>query len=68
MFNQGRCKPPHNTIYTMRIKKQYIKVTREKARQIILNTGYALTREMVERYTDSELKEWMKQLHFKTDF
>ena len=60
MFNQGRCKPPHNTIYTMRGKKQYIKVSREKARQIILNTESALTREMVERYTDSELKEWMK--------
>lgn len=67
-FNQGRVKPPHNTIYTMRGNKQYIKVSREKARQIILNTESALTREMVERYTDSELKEWMKQLHFKTDF
>lgn len=66
--SKGRCKPPHNTIYTMRVKKQYIKVSREKARQIILNTESALTREMVERYTDSELKEWMKQLHFKTDF
>lgn len=52
----------------MRVKKQYIKVSREKAMQIILNTESALTREMVERYTDSELKEWMKQLHFKTDF
>lgn len=44
------------------------KVTRERARKIILNAEPALTREMVDRYTDSELKEWMKQLKIKTDF
>lgn len=50
------------------MKKKEIKVSRERARQIILNTEPDLTREMVNRYTDSELKEWMKQLHFKTNF
>lgn len=44
------------------------KVSRERARQIILNTEPALTKEMVDRYTDSELKEWMKQLKFSTNF
>lgn len=49
-------------------KKQYIKVSREKARQIILNNEPDLTRDMVNNYTDSELKEWMKLLNFKTAF
>jgi len=44
------------------------KVSRERAKQIILNTEPSLTREMVDRYTDSELKEWMKQLKIKTNF
>jgi hypothetical protein len=44
------------------------KVTRERAKQIILNTEPALTRQMVDNYTDSELKEWMKQLKIKTNF
>ena len=52
----------------MRNKKQYIKVSREKARQIILNNEPDLTPEIVGKYTDSELKEWMRLLHFKTDF
>ena len=52
----------------MRRNKKYIKVSREKARQIILNSEPALSREIIERYTDSELREWMKQLRFKTDF
>lgn len=52
----------------MRIKKQQIKVSREKARQIILNSEPSLTPEMVGRYSDSELKEWMRLLNFKTDF
>lgn len=52
----------------MRGKKQYIKVSREKARQIILNNEPSLTTEIVGRYTDSELKEWMRLLNFKTNF
>ena len=52
----------------MKIKKQTIKVSREKARQIILNSEPSLSREVVDRYTDSELKEWMKLLNFKTAF
>lgn len=52
----------------MKTRKQTPKVTRERAKQIIFNTEPALTREMVDRYTDSELKEWMKQLKIKTNF
>ena len=44
------------------------KVTRERARQIILNREPELTREMVIEYTDSELREWMKILGFKPNF
>ena len=43
-------------------------VNREWARDIILNFEPALTREMVDQYTDSELKEWMKLLKIKTSF
>lgn len=50
------------------MKKNETKVSRERARQIILNNEPDLTREMVNRYTDSELKEWMKLLHIKTNF
>ena len=52
----------------MRIKRTQPKVSRERAKQIILNTEPALTREMVDKYTDSELKEWMQLLRFKTAF
>ena len=44
------------------------KVTRERAKQIILNTEPSLTRQMVDNYSDNELKEWMKQLKIKTNF
>ncbi len=50
------------------MKKKETKVSRERARQIILNNEPDLTREMVNRFTDSELKEWMKLLHIKTNF
>lgn len=52
----------------MRHTVNTIKVSRERAKQIILNTESALTREIVDRYSDSELKEWMKQLKIKTNF
>ena len=44
------------------------KVSRERAKQIILNSDGALTREIVDKYTDSEIKEWMKALRIKTNF
>lgn len=54
----------------MRHNRQ-ISVTRERVREIIINSEPDITREMVERYTDSELKEWMKLLFgvkVKTNF
>lgn len=44
------------------------KVSREQAKRIILNAEPDLTKAMVDRYSDSELKEWMKQLNIKTNF
>lgn len=40
----------------MKIKKQQIKVTRERAIQITMNHN-GITREIAETYTDCELKE-----------
>lgn len=40
------------------MKKQII--TRQRAKQIILSNEPALTSDIVDRYTDSELMEWMK--------
>ena len=52
----------------MKVKSLTPKVSRERAKQIILNTEPSLTKEIVECYSDSELKEWMKQLKIKTNF
>lgn len=41
---------------------------KERAKQIILNSEPALTREMVDRYSDSEIKEYIKHLGFKVKF
>ena len=44
----------------MRIRrKTTLKVSRAKVREIILANEPALTKDMVEEYTDSELREWM---------
>lgn len=43
-------------------------VSREKAIKIILNSEPDLNKDIVSRYTDSELKEWMRLLGFKTNF
>ena len=45
-----------------------IKVTKDRLKAIILNTEPALTKEMVDKYTDSELKEWARQLKLKASF
>lgn len=48
----------------MRIRrKTTLKISRARVREIILANEPALTREIVEKYTDSELIEWMKHLH-----
>lgn len=41
---------------------------KERAKQIILNSESSLTREMVDRYSDSEIKEFVKHLGFKVKF
>ena len=43
-------------------------VDRDRAKALILNSEPALNKETVDRYTDSELNEWMKLLGFKTGF
>lgn len=48
----------------MKIKrKTTLKISRARVREIIINNEPALTRDMVEKFTDSELREWMKHLH-----
>lgn len=42
-----------------------IMVNKEQLKNIILSAEPALTREIVNRYTDSELKEWAKLLKVK---
>ena len=41
---------------------------KERAKQIILNSESSLTREMVDSYSDSEIKEYIKHLGFKVKF
>lgn len=43
-------------------------VSLERAKQIITDSDHLLTREIVDKYTDSEIKEWCKALKLKTNF
>ena len=49
------------------MKRKPIKISREKAIQLAMNTN-CISREIAERYTDSELKEVLKLLKLKADF
>jgi hypothetical protein len=51
----------------MRIRKSTPKVSRERAIQIASNHN-CVSMEMARNYTDSELKEVLKQLKLKGDF
>lgn len=51
----------------MRIKRAIPKVNRERAIQIAMNHN-CVSREIAERYTDSELKEVLYQLKLKANF
>lgn len=51
----------------MRIRKSTPKVSRERAIQIAMNTN-GITRDMAEKYTDSELREVLNLLKLKADF
>jgi hypothetical protein len=44
------------------------RVSKEQLKKIILNTEPALTKEMVDKYTDSELMEWSKLLKLSPSF
>lgn len=41
---------------------------KERAKQIILNSDSSLTKEMVDNYSDNEIKEYIKHLGFKVKF
>lgn len=51
----------------MRIRKTTPKVCRERAIQIAMNTN-GISREMAEKYTDSELREVLHLLKLKANF
>lgn len=49
------------------MKRKVIKISKERAIQIAMNHN-CVSREIAEKYTDSELKEVLKQLKLKGDF
>ena len=51
----------------MRIKRQTPKVSKTRAIEIAMNHN-CVSREIAEKYTDSELKEVLKQLKLKANF
>ena len=51
----------------MRIKRQTPKVSRERA-VVIYSTNKLLSKEVAAKYTDSELKEVLRQLKLKPAF
>lgn len=51
----------------MRIKKSVPQISRERAIQLAINTN-GISREMAEKYTDSELKEVLRLLKLKANF
>ena len=49
------------------MKKKPIKVSRERAIELTMNTN-SISREIAEKYTDSELREVLKLLKLKANF
>lgn len=49
------------------MKTKIYRVSREKAIQLAMNHN-CISREVAEKYTDSELKEVLKQLNLKSNF
>lgn len=49
------------------MKRKVTKVSKERAIQLSMNTN-GVSREIAERYTDSELKEVLRLLKLKADF
>ena len=54
----------HTTMKTRNIPT----MPKERAKQIILNSSSDITREMVDNYSDTEIKEFIKHLGFKVKF
>lgn len=50
------------------MKRKQVGVSLERAKQIIVNSDPLLTREIVDRYSESEIKEWCKHLKIATNF
>jgi len=44
------------------MKTKKITISREKAEQMVLNSEPSLTKEVVKKYTTSELNEWLRLL------
>lgn len=57
-----------NTLNTNKMKRKTTGVSLERAKQIIADSDPLLTREIVDKYTDSEIKEWCKALKLETNF
>lgn len=53
--------------YKAMIKRKQIKISRERAITIAMNHN-CVSKEIAQNYTDSELKEVLKQLKLKTGF
>lgn len=49
------------------MKRKVIKVSKERAIQLAMNTN-GISRDTAEKYTDSELKEVLRLLKLKADF
>lgn len=49
------------------MKRNVIKVSKDRAIQLAMNTN-GVSREIAERYTDSELKEVLRLLKLKANF
>lgn len=49
------------------MKRKQVKVSRERAIQIAMNTN-GVSREIAEKYTDSELREVLSLLKLKSNF
>lgn len=54
-------------LQTKTMKKKIQKVSKEKAIEIAMNLNN-ITRDIAEKYTDSELKECLKLLKLKANF
>jgi len=62
-YRGGLCHPTNH----QNMKRKQVKVSRERAIQIAMNTN-GVSREIAEKYTDSELREVLSLLKLKSNF